>query len=161
MTDRIQQILHNETYRGHLARIEECEADRVFCHHDMVHFLDVARIAIILNGKEGYDLNEELIYAMALLHDIGRWKQYETGEDHALVSSILAPEILVRCGFSEEEVKQVVSAIASHRQKEAAGQKNLNGLLYRADKMSRPCFFCEQETNCNWKGDKKNKNLIW
>lgn len=161
MTDRIQQILYNEKYREHLTRIEVCEADRVFCHHDMAHFLDVARIAMILNQKDGYGLDEELIYAMALLHDIGRWQQYETGEDHAVVSSRMAPAILSECGFLDDEQKRIVSAIATHRQKEVAAQMDLNGLLYRADKLSRPCFFCKQEQNCNWKSDKKNRNLIW
>lgn len=161
MTDRIQQILHNEKYREHLKRIETCETDRVFCHHDMAHFLDVARIGMILNQKEGYGLDDEIIYAASLMHDIGRWQQYETGRDHAIVSSELAPAILEECGFPDDEQERIASAIATHRKKEVIAQKNLNGLLYRADKLSRPCFSCKQEKNCNWKDDKKNKELIW
>lgn len=161
MTDRIQQILHSEKYREYLARIEVCEADRVFCHHDMGHFLDVARIATILNRKEDYGLKDEMIYAASLLHDVGRWKQYETGDDHAIVSSRLAPAILEECGFGVAEREEIISAIATHREQRVMGQKNLNGLLYRADKLSRPCFFCKQEGACNWKKDKKNERLVW
>ena len=156
MTDRINRILQNEQYRMHLLRIEEHEADRLFCRHNMGHFLDVARIAMILNAKEQYEIEDEMIYAVALLHDIGRWQQYETGEDHAHVSALLAPEILTACGFSEKEQEQIVSAIATHRDKNVTLQHDLNGLLYRADKLSRPCFACKQQKACNWKGEKKN-----
>lgn len=160
MTNRVNQIWNHHLYKEHLAKIEACEIDRVFCHHDMTHFLDVARIAMILNGKDEYGIEEELIYTAALLHDIGRWQQYETGEDHALVSARLAPKILRECGYTEDETLRIVSAIETHRKKEIAGEKTLNGLLYRADKLSRPCFSCRQEKNCNWKEDKKNLQLI-
>ena len=156
MTDRVNQILQNEQYLLHREKISLHEAGRVFCHHDMGHFLDVARIAMILNEKENYGIGDEMIYAAALLHDIGRWQQYETGADHALVSASLAPEILVACGFSQAERELVISAIATHRDQSVAEQKNLNGLLYRADKLSRPCFACSQQEACNWKGEKKN-----
>ena len=110
---------------------------------------------------EVYGQDAELIYAAALLHDIGRHIQYETGEDHALVSARMAPAILKDCGFMQEEAEQIVSAIATHRLAEVRDRKDLNGLLYRADKLSRPCYCCKQESACNWKGDKKNRQLIW
>lgn len=156
MTDRVNRILQNEQYLLYREKISLHEEGRVFCHHDMGHFLDVARIAMILNEKENYGIEDEMIYAAALLHDIGRWQQYETGADHALVSASLAPEILAACGFSEAERELIVSAIATHRDQSVTEQKNLNGLLYRADKLSRPCFVCPQQEACNWKGEKKN-----
>jgi len=126
-----------------------------------VHFLDVARIGMILNMKDAYQIEEEYIYAAALLHDIGRWQQYENGEDHALVSAKLAPAILLECGFDKGETDMIVSAIETHRQSERKEEKSLNGLLYRADKLSRACFFCPEEANCNWKNDKKNLAIVW
>ena len=60
-----------------------------------------------------------------------------------------------------DEAEQIVSAIATHRLAEVRDRKDLNGLLYRADKLSRPCYCCKQESACNWKGDKKNRQLIW
>lgn len=158
--DRVNQVLNHTLYKEYVSRNESCETDRVFCHHDMEHFLAVARIAAILNEKEQYAIKTEYIYTAALLHDIGRWKQYEDGEDHALVSARLAPDILIDCDFLEHERELICSAIKTHRQKEIANEKSLNGLLYRADKLSRPCFACKQEKNCNWKEDKKNLNLI-
>ena len=161
MTERIQKIIQNKQYKEHLVRINKWESDRVFCHHDYVHFLDVARIGMILNMKDAYQIEEEYIYAAALLHDIGRWQQYENGEDHALISAKLAPAILWECGFDKEETDMIVSAIETHRQSERKEEKSLNGLLYRADKLSRACFFCPEEANCNWKNDKKNLAVVW
>ncbi|MBP3603187.1 MAG: HD domain-containing protein [Lachnospiraceae bacterium] len=157
---RINQILELDSYRKYLKKNEKAEEDRKFCHHDMAHFLDVARIAMILNEKEDYGIEEEFIYAAALLHDIGRWKQYKDGTPHEEASAELAPEILAKCGFSPEEISVIVTAISHHRNSKIMDDKDLNGLLYRADKLSRPCFACKEEKNCNWKADKKNMRLV-
>lgn len=132
------------------------EEGRRFCHHDMGHFLDVARLAMIFNLQEGLPLQEEMIYAAALLHDIGRWRQYEDGTPHEKASALLAPEILAESGFTEEEAGQILTAILDHRNAAVRQDRTLSGILYRADKMSRSCFCCEAEAECDWKGDKKN-----
>lgn len=132
------------------------EEGRRFCHHDMGHFLDVARLAMIFNLQEGLSLQEEMIYAAALLHDIGRWRQYEDGTPHEKASALLAPEILAESGFTEEEAGQILTAILDHRNAAVRQERTLSGILYRADKMSRSCFCCEAEAECDWKGDKKN-----
>ena len=157
--NRVNQIIEHPSYLAHIAKIAGWEKDREFCRHNTAHFLDVARIAMILNTQDKYGIEQELIYAAALLHDIGRWQQYETGEDHALASAKFAPAILMDCGFSAAESEQIVSAIATHRDGSVKDEININGLLYRADKLSRPCYFCEQEKNCNWTPDKKNRML--
>lgn len=53
--DRVNKILRHEVFQQHMRENEAAERDRVFCRHDMVHFLDVARIAMILNLQEGWD----------------------------------------------------------------------------------------------------------
>lgn len=158
--ERVNRILQHRLYQEYVARNEACEVDRVFCHHDMEHFLSVARLAYLLNETEQIGIEQTYLYAAALLHDIGRWKQYETGEDHALVSSELAPQILIDCGYDQAECDKIVSAIRTHRSSEVKEQDNLNGILYRADKRSRSCFACKQEKNCNWKEGKKNMTLV-
>lgn len=157
--DRIDQIIYNQKYKEYRIRIEKWEKDRIFCHHDTNHFLSVARIAWILNLEEQLHMEKEYIYAAALLHDIGRFKQYEDGSDHAVVSSELAVDILSETGFSETENKLICDAIASHRIKEVADERNLKGILYRADKLSRDCYFCKASDQCDWKNDKKNESL--
>lgn len=157
--ERINRILKNDLYQVYLAKNNKAEASRRFCHHNIGHFLDVARIAMILNLEEGYEQEKEIIYAAALLHDIGRWMQYEDDTPHEKASVRLAPEILADCGFSEEERERILAAIGNHRNAEVKGEKSLSGLLYRADKLSRPCFACEMENECDWKKDKKNLKL--
>lgn len=154
--ERVNRILRHDLYKEYLKKNQAAEADRRFCHHDMGHFLDVARLAMIFNLKEGAEIPEEIIYAAALLHDIGRWKQYEDGTPHEKASAVLAPEILSDCGFDEKEAERILSAILNHRNAAVKEDVTLDGILYRADKMSRGCFYCEAEPECSWKGDKKN-----
>ena len=154
--DRIDNILRHHLFLKHLGENNAAEADRRFCRHNMVHFLDVARIGMIINLEEGLAISKESIYAAALLHDLGKHVQYEKGTPHEVASAQIAPAILRDCGFEEEEVAMIVDAIAAHRDAASAGEKNLRGVLYRADKASRACFACEAEKECNWKGDKKN-----
>ena len=159
--ERANRILGSSIYQEYLARNEKAEASRRFCHHNMGHFLDVARLSMILNQTEKYGQEKELIYAAALLHDIGRWMQYEDGTPHEKASAMLSPIILSECGFSQEESAVILKAIADHRNGEIKDEKSLSGLLYRADKLSRPCFACKMEKECNWKQDKKNMELYW
>lgn len=158
--ERVNRILTSQAYREYLEKNNKAEAERRFCHHNMGHFLDVARIAWILNQEEGYGQERELIYAAALLHDIGRWMQYEQGVPHEQASAALASEILRDSGFSREEERMVIEAIGNHRNAGIKEERSLSGLLYRADKYSRPCFACEMEKACDWKKDKKNLQLI-
>lgn len=157
--ERVNRILQQEIYKQHIKKNEEAEADRRFCRHNMGHFLDVARIAMILNEQEKLDIPKELIYAAALLHDIGRHVQYRDGTLHEKAGAELAPAILEACGFAPWEQEMIVRAIAMHRTEEAAGEPSLSGILYRADKLSRPCFACEAEMDCHWKNHKKNLEI--
>ncbi len=154
--ERVNRILKQDLYQDYLKKNNLAEKERQFCRHNMVHFLDVARIAMILNQKENYGIEPEMIYAAALLHDIGRWKQYLDGTPHEMASAELASEILFQSGFDSEETNVIIAAIKSHRDLGIREEKSLRGLLYRADKASRPCFACEMEKECNWKNERKN-----
>ena len=72
-------ILHNPRYRECVEKNRKYEEERIFCRHDMSHFLDVARLSWIENLEKGLGIEKELIYAAALLHDCGRFRQYEDG----------------------------------------------------------------------------------
>ena len=80
--DRIDKILNHDLFLYHLGKNNAAEADRRFCRHSMVHFLDVARIGTIIALEEGLELDREWIYAAALLHDCGKHEQYENGTPH-------------------------------------------------------------------------------
>lgn len=159
--ERINKILENDDYIRCIHLNEEAEKDRPFCRHNMMHFLDVARIAQILNLREARQIEDEWIYAAALLHDIGRYEQYAQGTPHETASARLARPILHECGFSHMETEAVLKAIKSHRTEAAADRQGLEGVLYRADKLSRSCFACKAEPACDWKESKKNRNLVW
>ena len=157
--ERVWRIFTHPFYIQNLKKNKECETERIFCKHDMAHFLDVARLAYILNLERNYRVEKEMIYATALLHDVGKWRQYEEKIPHEVASAEIAEEILKDCGFEEEERADIIRAIRGHRKGIEEGK--LAEILYDADKLSRPCFACEAEKECNWSEEKKNKQIGW
>ena len=103
MMERVNEILQDPLYRTCLSKIAFFERDRIFCGHDMAHFLDVARLAYLFNLEENLKLEKEEIYTAALLHDVGRFVQYEDGTPHQLASLPLAEKLMDRHGYTEEE----------------------------------------------------------
>jgi uncharacterized protein len=156
--ERVNKILNHKKYKECIKRNSECEIDRKFCHHDMIHFLDVCRIMYIVSLEKNSGFNKEIIYACGILHDIGRWKQYQDGTPHDIASVQLAKEILEDCSFNGEEMEQILNAIKNHRNKNNEDD-SLGELLYKSDKLSRKCFDCSAEDECNWDNEKKNLKL--
>ena len=87
MMERVNRILSHPLYREYYGKLERLEKDRKFCRHQMGHLLDVARIACIRNLEEGLGLDKEIIYAAAVLHDIGKSLQYEKKIPHETASN--------------------------------------------------------------------------
>lgn len=159
--DRVNKILQHPTYKACLRQIRMLEAERIFCGHDMAHFLDVARLAYIFNLEEDRGVAKECIYGAALLHDIGRHIQYLEGIPHQEAGLPIAEEILKECGFTEKEREDMLEAIARHRDVSVKEEATLAGLIYRADKASRGCFGCQAEKECNWSDEKKNLRITY
>jgi len=157
--NRVDNIAADKEYRECLRRIAAYEKEREFCLHDYGHFLDVARLACIISMEEGLSLPKPLIYAAALLHDIGRADEYESGRPHDEMSVKRAGPILERSGFSPDEAGLIVDAIGQHHDK-AKEKSSLGELLYRADKKSRPCYICNAYEKCKWSSEKKNRNVM-
>lgn len=154
--ERINKICQHRLWLDCLAKIKSLEKERIFCKHDINHFLDVARIAYIENLENNLAIAKELIYASALLHDIGRHKQYLEGIPHDEASVMIAKEILADCDFTDKETNEILEAIKAHRNKETVTKNDLAGIIYRADKKSRNCLFCLACSECNWSDEKKN-----
>ena len=157
--DRLDRLLKDELYRGYLDKNAAAEKNRKFCRHDFQHLVDVARIAYILlletgeirSFMEENDFNlrlaREIIYTAALLHDIGRWKEYAAGEDHAKTGAVLAEELLQKTGFNEKETEIITRGIREHRR--LPEEKSLLGkYLHKADRLSRQCTRCEAADEC-------------
>lgn len=157
--EQMNRICRHPLWLESMEQIRKLEQDRIFCRHDIAHCLDVARLAYLENLEKHLRLEKELIYAAALLHDIGRHRQYLEGIPHEQGSAALARSILADCGYSPTEQEEIVSAILRHRLPETGAQNDLAGLLFRADKASRLCMFCGAAEACNWSLEKKNKCL--
>lgn len=154
---RIDNILSNDSYKSYVSYIENKEKNRKFCCHGMEHALDVARIAYIISLEENMKIDKALIYAAALLHDIGRAAEYKDGSPHHEMGAKLAEKILLYADFNPDEIKTVCHAITCHKSESDGGL--LSSLLYRADKLSRCCFRCEAYEECYWDEGMKNKTI--
>jgi len=145
--DRIQCLLGNKQFIAYMAQNEAAEKDRLFCRHGLDHGLAVAEVAVAMAQAHKQPIKYDVVYAAGLLHDIGRWREYAAKEDHALVGSVLAVEILRDCGYNREEEQTVIMAIKHHREEQKEGQ-DLSEVLYRSDKLVRPCSSCQAKNLC-------------
>lgn len=155
--DRIRLIQEHTLFRDLVMKIQSAERERVFCRHTMDHFLDVARLMYIYNMEDRAGMARDVIYAAALLHDIGRYEQITKGIPHDVAGAEIAAEIMQDCGYTGEEIGIVQSAVSAHRDQNSSDSVNrLAAYLYRADKKSRNCSSCPAQAACNWPEEKKN-----
>ncbi|MBC7075874.1 MAG: HD domain-containing protein [Syntrophomonadaceae bacterium] len=146
---RAERLINDPLYAENMELNVRSEVEPKSYQHDFRHHLDVARITYILileNNDLNYFVKEsglssklaakEVIYAAGLLHDIGKWKEYTEGIDHALYGSRLAREILPRAFYNPREVDIICRAVYEHsnisRDMSFLGEK-----LHRADNLSR------------------------
>ena len=162
LMDRVNAIWKHPVYQEYYRRLEKLEEERSFCRHQMPHLLDVARIARIRSLEDGLELDTEVIYAAAILHDIGKSLQYEEKIPHETAGVRIAGEILDSLpeedAFTEEEKKMILTAIQGHRRLRRDPEP-LERLLYESDKASRMCLACPAEGLCDWSEEKKNMEI--
>lgn len=159
--EAIEKIRRHPLYREYYEKLYEAEKTRVFCRHQMTHLLDVARIAYILNLEKGMGIGKDIIYAAALLHDIGKYCQYAEGTPHEIAGQEIAEAILKETGsFSSKDNQTILRAIREHR-RYTEDMSALGKLLYESDKLSRACYACAAEPECNWDREKKNLEIKW
>lgn len=157
--DRIDRLIKNDDYRRCMESVERAEKERRFCLHGIEHGLDVARISYIINLENQLGYDKEVIYAMALLHDIGRAKEYADNMPHHEAGAEIAGNILRQSGFDEREIGDICQAIASHKKPCEDKVCGLKQLLYSADKLSRSCFDCKAYSDCYWSEATKNNTI--
>lgn len=155
----VEAVRRHPVYVDHMKRLARLEHDRVYCKHQAVHLLDTARIAYIRALERKMPFRKEVIYAAALLHDVGKAEQYECGEPHEKAGARIATEILSDVdGFSALEKTAIVAAVAQHRYY-SDNASPLGKLLFEADKASRPCFACDHRDTCTWPAEKQNAGV--
>lgn len=163
--ERIQKLIDNQDYRLCLQKNSRAEEERNFCRHYFEHLLDVARLTYILLLETGTPfISKEVAYAAGLLHDIGRWQEYESGKDHAIFSAELAAPILDSAGFFTAETNLICKAIRQHRH--SAGKYHdehcspLSTALVAADSLSRLCFQCSALSSCKKKSEQPHLSKL-
>lgn len=157
----LEAIRKHPLFVEYYEKLKTAEKHRRFCRHQMEHLMDVARIAYILDLEQNLRIRKEVIYAAALLHDIGKYRQYAEDIPHNLASAEIAKEILEDLpenAFSSEEKREILQAIRGHRCMRE-DMTVLERLLYISDKKSRMCFACSAESECNWSVEKKNMEI--
>ena len=152
---RVGKIMNDDYYRECLERNAAAEINRQFCRHDLQHMLDVARITYMLvledackKVPDAAGLTREIVYAAGLLHDLARWLEYKTGEEHAVAGARLAGPVLDRSGFAEWEKAIILTAMREHRAGAEEKVSLLGRYLARADDLSRPCYHCKARAEC-------------
>lgn len=157
---RIQNLVHDPDYQEYIRRNVELEMDQLHCGHDLAHHFDVARITYILVLEQN-ELNyfvqdaglssrlaaKEVIYAAGLLHDVGLWQEYKSGESHAAVSARLAREILPSAGFSPLETDIICRGVFEHTSP-SRDMSFLGEHLHRAGNLARNCTLCDHYRDC-------------
>lgn len=161
MNQRINKLLNHPRYQEYVIKIKSHEVNRSFCTHDLTHFLDTARIGYILNLENKLNIPKDIVYGAALLHDIGKWQQYENGISHERASAELCIQLFIDAGYQQEEVDLMKLAILSHRDPSVEDVKSLAGILYIADKLSRKCYECKMTHQCDWSDEKKNFHISY
>ncbi len=163
MNHRFEKILTDDIFLQTLDSIENAENKRIFCCHGIEHLADVARIGYIISLENNTGISKDIIYAACLLHDIGRAFEYENGIPHSQAGADISRKILIKCGYTEDEILLITNAICQHGHDILPPEQitSLKDILYKADKLSRLCFRCPASEQCNWQESQKNSTLIY
>ena len=127
----IEDIRNHPLYVEAYKKLEQEEQERIFCCHQMEHLLDVARIAYIQSLEQKLEIRKEVIFAEVILNELS--------ENF----------------FSETEKASILRAILGHRRLRE-DMEVLERLIYTSDKLSRKCFACKAQEECDWDAGKKN-----
>ena len=100
-----------------------------------------------------------MIYAAALLHDLGRLAQYTTGAPHAQAGVPMAQELLHETAFTAQEQEEILRAVSRHRTGDAPD--SLAQIIFEADHASRMCFACKAADTCYWPEERRNTTVLF
>ncbi len=95
------------------------------------HYKRVYEMAIHIARIENKAIDEEALFAAALIHDMGAFKPYKDPEkDHADRSAELCREVLLEKGFPESKMPLVEDIISHHMYYSSAG-KSYEAIIFR------------------------------
>lgn len=154
----VRKLLQETDYLRQLKKLEQLEKERVFCRHGLAHVLDVARIAWIMALEKQIPVEKEAVYLTALLHDVGRIREYQEKVPHHEAGIAMARDYLEQIGYPKEQQALICTAIGEHRDKDCTAEDFIK-VIQRADHKSRNCFFCEASGACKWSEELKNRTI--
>lgn len=156
--ERIQPIVQHPRFQDWLRQMDALEAERIYCRHGLPHLLDVARIAALLAVERGASYPRDMIYAAALLHDLGRLAQYTSGIPHAQAGVPMAQTLLHETAFTAQEQEEILRAVSFHRTGDTSD--SLAQIIFEADHASRMCFACDAADTCYWSAQRRNQTVL-
>ena len=167
-----KKILEHPEFLRIQKEISDWERERIYCHHEIGHALDVCRMAWIMYLEDHPVLREtaeapeeikDRIYVSGLLHDIGRAAQYETGEHHALAGGRIASRILDEIAYPVEWKQETIRIISAHhgRTENKSQPGSIEFYIQRADYLSRNCFLCAASDSCKWSAKERNQTVFY
>ena len=102
--------------------------------HTFDHTMRVFTLSMQIG--EGLLVSIRVLQAAALLHDVGRPRESETGISHSILSGEMGAPLLQELEYTESEIEQILDAIRTHRFSEGIEPNSLEGkILSDADKL--------------------------
>lgn len=106
--------------------------------HSLDHVLRVYNLCVYLSKYEN-DVDVDILYPAALLHDIARVKESadKTGNtDHAVLGSQMAEDILINMNYSQDNIDKIKHCIVTHRFRSGNEPQSIEAkVLFDADKL--------------------------
>ncbi|TFG29393.1 HD domain-containing protein [Candidatus Thorarchaeota archaeon] len=92
--------------------------------------------ALSMQIGESLPISKRILQAAALLHDVGRPTESETGVSHSILSGEMSKPLLLELEYTATEIEQIIDAIRTHRFSEGIEPNSLEGkILSDADKI--------------------------
>jgi len=102
--------------------------------HTFDHSMRVYTLSMQIGDK--LPVSIRVLQAAALLHDVGRPRESETGISHSIISGEMSKPLLQELTYTESEIEQILDAIRTHRFSEGIKPNSLEGkILSDADKL--------------------------
>lgn len=162
MMENTNIIYRLEKVQAYLEDLKNIEEDRLYCRHDIYHFLTTGRIAYILTLENGLDVSRDLVYTTALLHDLSKAVEDREGLSHSKYSARLAEDILDHTNFSKGEKDLIIQAIRDHSGWDPEPKLDTFPDIFRyADNLSRDCYNCTMADSCKWEDARKNFEISY
>lgn len=111
--------------------IRELKKNKLSPSHGFDHLENVANFALKLSGV--YGGKRDLLFAAALLHDLGRIEPKLHGKNSAQKSAKLAKPILKKAGYRQGEIKLITQIILEHDKVELSSNLLESRILKDAD----------------------------